>query len=105
NARTPGSPCSSRQSGSHWTARRCSRRRARSRTSTEVGGPTAGMPRQSSAFWSLPRAEGTSGSSHRNVQRHGGANERLQRLFVNLVALMKVDGAPHIAFEAGVEKA
>src|SRR5262249_20207569 len=36
------------------------------------------------------------GSSHRNVQRHGGANERLQRLFVNLVALMKVDGAPHM---------
>src|SRR6266849_10017961 len=39
------------------------------------------------------------------VQRHGGANERLQRLFINLVALMEIDGAPGVAFEAGVEEA
>jgi hypothetical protein len=75
------------------------------RTSTEAEGPTAGVPRQSSALWSLPKTGGASRNSLRHVQCHGGANECLQRLFVNLVALMKVDGAPHIAFEAGVEKA
>jgi hypothetical protein len=37
--------------------------------------------------------------------RHGGANERLQRLFINLVALMEIDGTPGVAFEAGVEEA
>ena len=68
-------------------------------------GPTAGMPRQSSALWSLPRTGGASRDSLPHVQCHGGANERLQRLFVNFVALMKIDRAPHIAFEAGVEKA
>jgi hypothetical protein len=31
----------------------------------------------------------------------GGANERLQRLFVNLVALMQIDGTPSVALEAG----
>src|SRR5262249_11899325 len=39
------------------------------------------------------------------VQRHGGANERLQRPFINLVALMEIDGTPGVAFEAGVEEA
>ena len=59
----------------------------------------------SSALWSLLRADGASGSSHRRVQCHGGANERLQRLFIDLVALMEIDGAPGVAFEAGVEEA
>jgi hypothetical protein len=59
----------------------------------------------SSALWSLLRADGASGSSHRCVQCHGGANERLERLFINLVALMEIDGAPGVAFEAGVEEA
>src|ERR1700716_396586 len=63
------------------------------------------MTRSSSALWSLLRADGASGSSHRNVQCHGGANERLQRLFINLVALMEIDGTPGVAFEAGVEEA
>src|SRR5438552_4027392 len=45
------------------------------------------------------------GSAHRRVQCHGGANERLQRLFINLVALMEIDGTPGVAFEAGVEEA
>ena len=61
--------------------------------------------RSSSALWSLLRADGASGRSHRCVQRHGGANERLQRLFIDLVALMEIDGAPGVAFEAGVEEA
>jgi len=61
--------------------------------------------RSSSALWSLLRADGASGSSHRRVQCHGGANERLQRLFINLVALMEIDGTPGVAFEAGVEEA
>jgi hypothetical protein len=39
------------------------------------------------------------------VQGHGGANERLQRLFVYLLALMEVDGAPCVPVEAGVEEA
>ena len=59
----------------------------------------------SSALRSLLRADGASGRSHRRVQRHGGANERLQRLFIDLVALMEIDGAPGVAFEAGVEEA
>src|SRR5713101_8957364 len=63
------------------------------------------MTRSSSALWSLLRADGANGSSHRNVQCHGGANERLQRLFINLVALMEIDGTPGVAFEAGVEEA
>ena len=40
------------------------------------------------------------GSARRNVQRRGLANERLQRLFVDLVALIEIDGAPGVAFEA-----
>jgi hypothetical protein len=46
-----------------------------------------------------------SASSCGLVQRHGGANERLQRLFIDLVALMEIDGTPGVAFEAGVEEA
>src|ERR1700757_4680667 len=38
------------------------------------------------------------------VQVHRGTNECLQRLFVDLVALMEVDGAPGVAVEAGVEE-
>jgi hypothetical protein len=49
-------------------------------------------------------AGGASGSARR-VQCHGGANERLQRLFIDLVALMQTDGTPDVAFEAGVEEA
>jgi hypothetical protein len=37
------------------------------------------------------------------VQRHGGANERLPRLFIDLVTLMEIDGTAGVAFEAGVE--
>jgi hypothetical protein len=59
----------------------------------------------SSAPWSLPRADGASGIAHRNVQCHRGANERLQRFFINPVALMEIDSTPRIAFEAGVEEA
>src|SRR5260370_9930105 len=59
----------------------------------------------SSALWSLRRADGASGSGRRRVQCHGGANERLERLFINLVALMEIDGTPGVAFEAGVEEA
>ena len=46
NARTPGSPYSSRRSGSRWTARYRLQCRARGRTGTEAGGPTAGVPHQ-----------------------------------------------------------
>ena len=34
---------------------------------------------------------GAGGRSRRRIQRHGGANERLQRLFINLVALIEID--------------
>lgn len=57
------------------------------------------------ALWSLLGADGASGSSHRRVQCHGGANERLQRLLIDLVALAEIDGTPGVAFEAGVEEA
>src|SRR5262249_46596269 len=43
--------------------------------------------------------------SPRRVQCDGGANERLQGLFINLVALMDIDGTPGVAFEAGIEQA
>src|ERR1700720_3167636 len=63
------------------------------------------MTRSSRALWFLPRADGAGGSSHRRVRCHSGANERLQRLFINLVALMEIDGTPGVAVEAGVEEA
>ena len=73
---------------------------------TDFKAPSAASHRRrSSALWSLLRADGASGRSHRRVQCHRGANERLQRLFINLVAFMDIDGAPDVAFEAGVEEA
>jgi hypothetical protein len=36
---------------------------------------------------------GSLSAAPRNVQRHGGANERLERFFIDLVGLMKIDGA------------
>src|SRR3954453_1061923 len=55
----------------------------------------------SSALWPL---DGPSGRLLRRIQRYGRANERLQRLLLDLVALVDIDGAPHVAFEAGVEE-
>src|SRR5437899_13010112 len=63
------------------------------------------LRRSSSAHWSLLGADRASGRSRRGVQCHGGANERLQRLFIDLVALMQIAGTTGVAFEAGVEKA
>jgi mono/diheme cytochrome c family protein len=57
--------------------------------------------RRASAALGFFRGTGRAGGgSHRNVQRHRGANKRLQRPGVDLVALMKIDGAPDVAFEA-----
>src|SRR5262249_59820600 len=39
------------------------------------------------------------------VQGHGGANKSLQCLLVYLLALVKVDGAPCVPLQTGVEKA
>ena len=47
--------------------------------------------RASSALWSLLSADRASASSHRCVQCHGTANQRLERRFINLVALMEID--------------
>jgi hypothetical protein len=69
------------------------------------GDQSAVSRRSSSALRSLLRADGTSGRSHRRVQCHGGPNERLQRPFIDRVALMEIDGTPGVAFEAGVEQA
>src|SRR5262245_27491081 len=51
----------------------------------------------------LPKMLSLAGA-HRGVQCHRLANERLQRLFVDLVAFKDVDGAPRTALEASVEK-
>src|SRR5215212_8566648 len=40
----------------------------------------------------------------RRVQVHSDANQRLQRLPVDLLALVDVDGAPGVALETGVEE-
>src|SRR5262249_4929614 len=39
------------------------------------------------------------------VQDHGGANERLQRRLVDLVALVEVDGTPYVPLKTGIEEA
>src|SRR3979490_1716722 len=70
-----------------------------------IGPSFCRSPCCSSALWSLLRADRASGSSHRRVQCQGGANKRLQRLLINLVALVEIDGTPGVAFEAGVEEA
>src|SRR5215831_9217955 len=38
------------------------------------------------------------------VEVHGGANQRLQRLLVYLLALAEVDGTPCVPLKAGVEE-
>ena len=73
--------------------------------------PVTGRPWQEkyapqALFAFLPRGPGE-GRGHLlgGVQGHGGADERLQRLFIDRVALADIDGAPDIAFEAGIEEA
>src|SRR4029434_1641839 len=39
------------------------------------------------------------------VQGHGGANESLQRLLVDLLTLVEVDGTPCVPVKTGVEEA
>src|SRR5438132_5951660 len=39
------------------------------------------------------------------IQGNGGANQSLESLLVNLVAFVKIDGAPRVAFKARVEQA
>ena len=39
-----------------------------------------------------------------SVQGRGGANQSFQSLLVNLVAFVKVDGAPYISIETGIEE-
>src|SRR5262249_45916969 len=51
-----------------------------------------------------PPRRGSATSSGR-VQAHGGAYQRLQRLLVDLLALVEVDGAPRVPVETGVEEA
>jgi hypothetical protein len=50
-----------------------------------------------------PSARSATGTGR--VQHHGGPNESLQSLLVNLLALVEVDGTPGVAIEAGVEEA
>src|SRR5947209_15376564 len=59
----------------------------------------------SSALRFLLSADGASGRARRCVQCDRGANERLQRLLVNRVAFVDVDGAPDITVEARIEEA
>src|ERR1700721_55554 len=62
------------------------------------------LPRAPGALRWLRRADGARRRARRGVERDGGANERLQRLRIDLVALAQIDGAPGIAVEAGVEQ-
>ena len=39
------------------------------------------------------------------VQLHGMADEGLERLFVDLVVLVEIDGTPGVSFQTGVEQA
>src|SRR5262249_45870477 len=55
-------------------------------------------------LWLLPGTSGKSGCPPRHIVSQGGANERLQRLSIDLVTLTKIDGASGVAFEAGVEE-
>src|SRR5262249_29603205 len=82
--------------------------RPRGRATLSLGRPQplpAGAAPALGALRSLRRTDRASGSSRRRVQGHGGANERRQRLFIDLVALVGIDGTPGVAFEAGVEEA
>lgn len=65
----------------------------------------AGFATSSGVFWLLLSVGGASGRALRRVQRYRRANERLERRPVDLVAFMEIDGAPHVAVEAGVEEA
>src|SRR5215472_11327677 len=47
---------------------------------------------------------GGSASGFGRVQGHGGTNESLQCLLVDLCALVEVDRAPRVPLEAGVEE-
>lgn len=42
---------------------------------------------------------------HRVVKGHGGPDEGLERLSINIVAFTNIDGAPGVARHAGVEGA
>ena len=61
----------------------------------ELAGPILG--RLGCHVRSLPLVAG--------VQGHGGPDESLQGLLVQLVALAEIDRTPRVAFEAGVEEA
>jgi PAS domain-containing protein len=51
------------------------------------------------------RSPSPQSSSPLRVECHGTANESFQGLFIDLVALVEVNGAPGVALEAGVEEA
>src|SRR4051794_20618866 len=53
----------------------------------------------------VPRRCAASATPPCTVERDGGANEVLQRVLVDLLALVEVDGAPDVPVEAGVEEA
>ena len=78
-------PGVTRKSWPRKPARRCTRHRGQLRSAATLG------------FGS--------GCAFRRVQGYGGANEGLEGLVVDLVALVDIDGAPGIAFQAGVEQA
>src|SRR6266481_7863109 len=42
--------------------------------------------------------------SARSIESDGRADERLERIRVNLLTLVNVDGAPHVSVEARVEE-
>jgi hypothetical protein len=48
-------------------------------------------------FFLLPRL-------HRNIQLHSRLYQRLKRGLVQFIAFVQINGAAHIAFQAGIEK-
>jgi hypothetical protein len=69
-----------------------------------VGAPPLGSS-QSASDPRLSMLSSPVGGRLTRVQCHRGADEPLQRLFINLVALVEIDGTPGVAFETGVEEA
>src|SRR5215475_1958271 len=67
--------------------------------------PITSAPRSCGPTSLDPTPSARSKTGTERVQRYGGANQSLQCLLIDLVALAEVDRAPRVALEARVEEA